>query len=179
VVPPSQQLDLSSMSVEDDYQGPRLEGGHLVIHTPALRTGSPCTQQWLAVAPTAAAATLQTGRVHVPSWSYDDLQTTAGSPTEGYRITQQFVDSMLEAFREQKKISVRFAFEIVMGALAALRAEATLVDVDVPSGVLSVWWLPAYACHQLTALSRGADRSVTSDVLPSLHHCRGVAHSVW
>ncbi len=59
----------------------------------------------------------------------------AGSPTEGYRITQQFVDSMLEAFRDQKKISVRFAFEIVMGALAALKSEATLVDVDVPTGI--------------------------------------------
>lgn len=44
---------------------------------------------------------------------------------------------MLEAFREQKKISVRFAFEIVMGALAALKSEATLVDVDVPTGVPS------------------------------------------
>lgn len=47
------------------------------------------------------------------------------------------MDSMLEAFREQKKISVRFAFEIVMGALAALKSEATLVDVDVPTGVPS------------------------------------------
>ena len=27
VVPPSQQLDISSMTVDDDYQGPRLEGG--------------------------------------------------------------------------------------------------------------------------------------------------------
>ena len=45
------------------------------------------------------------------------------------------MDSMLEAFRDQKKISVRFAFEIVMGALAALKSEATLVDVDVPTGM--------------------------------------------
>lgn len=27
MVPPSQQLDISSMTVDDDYQGPRLEGG--------------------------------------------------------------------------------------------------------------------------------------------------------
>ena len=47
------------------------------------------------------------------------------------------MDSMLEAFRDQKKISVRFAFEIVMGALAALKSEATLVDVDVPTGMPS------------------------------------------
>jgi hypothetical protein len=29
-VPPSQQLDISSMTVDDDYQGPRLEGGFRV-----------------------------------------------------------------------------------------------------------------------------------------------------
>lgn len=82
VIPPSQQIDLSAMTVEDSYQGPRLEG----------------------------------------------------SQTEGYRITQQFIEDMLEAFRDQKKIHLRFAFEIVMGALAALKSEATLVDVDIPEG---------------------------------------------
>lgn len=28
MIPPSQQIDLSAMTVEDSYQGPRLEGAH-------------------------------------------------------------------------------------------------------------------------------------------------------
>jgi hypothetical protein len=36
VVPPSQQLDISSMTVDDDYQGPRLEGGFR-IYGPSQR----------------------------------------------------------------------------------------------------------------------------------------------
>ena len=37
MIPPSQQLDLGSMTVEDDYQGPRLEGTtHL--HEPCQRS---------------------------------------------------------------------------------------------------------------------------------------------
>ena len=63
------------------------------------------------------------------------------------------MDSMLEAFREQKKISVRFAFEIVMGALAALKTEATLVDVDVPIGTPSCALLALSYCEPDTLLT--------------------------
>ena len=58
----------------------------------------------------------------------------AGSPEEGYTITEGFVAAMLERFREQKKIHPRFAFEIVLGALRVLQQLPTLVDIEIPSG---------------------------------------------
>jgi len=63
------------------------------------------------------------------------LPVRAGSQTEGHRITRQFVEEMVEAFREQKKIHPRYAFEIVMGVLAVLKSQPTLVDVDILEGV--------------------------------------------
>ena len=58
----------------------------------------------------------------------------AGSEEEGYRISQQFVTEMLEEFRQQRKIHVRFAFQIVMDILAQLQTLPTLVDVTIPDG---------------------------------------------
>lgn len=77
------------------------------------------------------------------------IPCAAGSQTEGYRITQQFIEDMLEAFRDQKKIHLRFAFEIVMGALAALKSEATLVDVDIPEGGCDCSHVVAHAAHTM------------------------------
>ena len=41
---------------------------------------------------------------------------------------------MVEEFRQQRKIHVRFAFQIVMDSLAQLQALPTLVDVSIPNG---------------------------------------------
>ena len=41
---------------------------------------------------------------------------------------------MLEEFREQRKIHIRFAFQIVMDILLQLQTLPTLVDVTIPDG---------------------------------------------
>ena len=50
--------------------------------------------------------------------------TPAGSSEGGYSITQSFIDEMVTAFRQQKKVHVRFAFEIVMAALRTFKVGA-------------------------------------------------------
>lgn len=65
-----------------------------------------------------------------PRWFWD----AAGSEEEGYRISQEFVTAMLEEFRQQRKVHVRFAFQIVMDMLAQLQTLPTLVDVAIPDG---------------------------------------------
>lgn len=48
----------------------------------------------------------------------------AGDHEKGYRVTESFVDSMLERFRERGLIHSRFAFEIVM-AVSLVRLESS------------------------------------------------------
>ena len=65
--------------------------------------------------------------------SYDGPRME-GSDEGGYSISQNFVEAMVEAFRQQKKIHKRFAFEIVLGAQKILKELPPLVDVPVPRG---------------------------------------------
>ena len=65
------------------------------------------------------------------SWS---SVAATGSEEEGYRITHEFVTAMLEEFRQQRKIHIRFAFQIVMDVLAQLQTLSTLIDVTIPDG---------------------------------------------
>jgi hypothetical protein len=58
----------------------------------------------------------------------------AGDGAGGYRLTPRFVTDMMEAFREQRLVHRRFAFQIVLDAARALRALPTIVDVDVAPG---------------------------------------------
>ena len=180
-MPPSQQLDISSMTVDDDYQGPRLEGGFRRAPVGRLSTlhGALCQHSR-----SIAVFQSKAGRPPGPAACTGAAPLTtrlcaAGSPTEGYRITQQFVDSMLEAFRDQKKISVRFAFEIVMGALAALKSEATLVDVEVPTGMPSVqcWQLHSPTIKYPAVIHRPSCHRGQAFLPAGLH--RRDAHSMW
>lgn len=41
---------------------------------------------------------------------------------------------MVEEFRQQRKIHLRFAFQIVMDILAQLQTLPTLVDITIPEG---------------------------------------------
>ena len=50
------------------------------------------------------------GRIYKGS----DTLTGAGSEKEGYQIDRQFVEDMIEAFREQKRLHRRFAFQIIL-----------------------------------------------------------------
>ena len=81
-VPVAERVDLSTMSVEASYDGPRMKG----------------------------------------------------SDEKGYSISSTFVEEMVEAFRQQKKIHKRFAFEIVLTAQKILKELPPLVDVPVPRG---------------------------------------------
>lgn len=65
--------------------------------------------------------------------SYDGPRME-GSDEGRYSITTKFVEEMVEAFRQQKKIHKRFAFEIVLGAQKILKELPPLVDVPVPRG---------------------------------------------
>ena len=58
----------------------------------------------------------------------------AGSEEDGYRISQEFVTAMLEEFRQQRIIHLRFAYQIVMDILAQLQTLPTLVDIMIPDG---------------------------------------------
>jgi len=65
---------------------------------------------------------------------YPARMAAAGSEKEGYRISQEFVTAMVEEFRQQRKIHLRFAFQIVMDILAQLQTLPTLVDITIPEG---------------------------------------------
>ena len=65
--------------------------------------------------------------------SYDGPRMD-GSDEKGYALTRAFVEEMVEAFRQQKKIHKRFAFEIVLTAQKILKELPPLVDVPVPRG---------------------------------------------
>lgn len=57
----------------------------------------------------------------------------AGDGEGGYVLTAEFVGEMMEAYRQQKSIHRRFAFQIILEAQRLLRALPSLVDVPVPA----------------------------------------------
>ncbi|GLC60870.1 hypothetical protein PLESTB_001685400 [Pleodorina starrii] len=69
---------------------------------------------------------------------YDNIEESytgprmQGNPTDGYVITEEFVEAMLEEFRQQKTIHKRFAFEIIRQAHTLFRSLPSLVDVTIP-----------------------------------------------
>ena len=50
------------------------------------------------------------------------------------RVTERFVRELSEHFQAQKKLARRYVYQILLQALPLLRAQATLVRVDVPAG---------------------------------------------
>ena len=58
----------------------------------------------------------------------------AGSEKEGFRITVEFIEQMLEEFREQRKIHVRYALHIVLSVSLLTQTETKLQPIS-----LSFW----------------------------------------
>jgi serine/threonine-protein phosphatase 5 len=52
-----------------------------------------------------------------------------------YSITQEFVDGLLEHFKNGGKLPRRYVWEIVLGCAEVLAKEETLVDVKIERGV--------------------------------------------
>eukprot|EP00201_Polytomella_parva_P018516 CAMPEP_0175057022 /NCGR_PEP_ID=MMETSP0052_2-20121109/11018_1 /TAXON_ID=51329 ORGANISM="Polytomella parva, Strain SAG 63-3" /NCGR_SAMPLE_ID=MMETSP0052_2 /ASSEMBLY_ACC=CAM_ASM_000194 /LENGTH=500 /DNA_ID=CAMNT_0016322159 /DNA_START=173 /DNA_END=1675 /DNA_ORIENTATION=- len=76
-----------------------------------------------------------TSTINISDMTVEDSYTgprMEGSDSEGYRITEKFVLDMIEAFRDQKKIHRRFAFEIILQTQNILKALPSLVDVVIP-----------------------------------------------
>lgn len=57
-----------------------------------------------------------------------------GDDRAGFRITREFVMDMVEAFRNQKLVHRRFAYQILLEAQQIFKAQASLVDLEVPEG---------------------------------------------
>jgi hypothetical protein len=52
-----------------------------------------------------------------------------------YHMTQEFIQEMIEWFKQGKFLPKRYAWEIVMGAHDHFVQEESLVDVEIPEGV--------------------------------------------
>jgi serine/threonine-protein phosphatase 5 len=49
-------------------------------------------------------------------------------------ITFEFVQSMINEFKEQRKIHYKYAYQIIIAAIGVLSKEKTVVDIEVPEG---------------------------------------------
>lgn len=52
----------------------------------------------------------------------------------GNEMTQEFIDDMIERFKNGKKIHRKFAFQIIKAVLDIVRKEPTLVEIGVEEG---------------------------------------------
>lgn len=52
-----------------------------------------------------------------------------------HTITQEFISAMLEWFKEGKKLSRRYVWEIVLGVHSSFVKEDSLVNLDIVDGV--------------------------------------------
>ncbi|RSH87663.1 uncharacterized protein EHS24_000177 [Apiotrichum porosum] len=56
-------------------------------------------------------------------------------PAARYTPTKEFVESMIETFKNGGKLPKRVVWEIVLGVLAIINSEPSLVEVTIPKGV--------------------------------------------
>lgn len=63
------------------------------------------------------------------------LPLVAAEPRARFTPTREFVEGMIATFKDGGKMPKRVVWEIVLGAKAAVDAEPSLVEVDVPKGV--------------------------------------------
>jgi DNA-directed RNA polymerase subunit N (RpoN/RPB10) len=98
--PIAQEIDLSTMPVDDSYDGPMMEGAaldtlvvaehccrHMSVRGSASRPGSGCDRS---------------------------AMMCTGNEEDGYTLTREFAVAMLERFKDQKLIHKRFAFQIIL-----------------------------------------------------------------
>lgn len=57
------------------------------------------------------------------------------NPNARYKPTVEFVEGMIEGFKNGGKLPKRVVWEIVLGCKAALDRERSLVEVELPEGV--------------------------------------------
>jgi serine/threonine-protein phosphatase 5 len=57
------------------------------------------------------------------------------NPGERYKPTKEFVDGMIQHFKNGGKVSKRIAWEIILGVKEIALSERSLVEVTVPEGV--------------------------------------------
>jgi serine/threonine-protein phosphatase 5 len=68
-----------------------------------------------------------------------DIQNMAVDPTYdgaklGDEMTLEFVEDMIERFKNGKKLARKYVFQIIVKVMELVRAEPTMVEVDVEDG---------------------------------------------
>lgn len=63
------------------------------------------------------------------------LPNVPSDPAGRYTPTKEFIDAMVQTFKDGGKMPKRVVWEIVLGVKAVVDAEASLVEVTVPEGV--------------------------------------------
>lgn len=56
-------------------------------------------------------------------------------PKARYKPTKEFVEGMIESFKQGGKVAKRVAWEIILGVKEIALSEKSLVEVEVPPGV--------------------------------------------
>jgi serine/threonine-protein phosphatase 5 len=76
-----------------------------------------------------------------PPSAFEDLDIDAIKVDDGYdgvrlgsEMTQEFVDDMLERFKNGKKIHRKYAFQIIKAVKELIYAEPTMVEIGVDQG---------------------------------------------
>lgn len=76
-----------------------------------------------------------------PPSAFEDLNIDAIVVDDSYdgvrlgnEMTQEFIDDMIERFRNGKKIHRKYAFQIVKNVLDIIKKEPTLMEIDVEEG---------------------------------------------
>lgn len=71
--------------------------------------------------------------------SYTGPLPTPPSDEQGeggrWKLTKEFVESMISWFKDEKPLPKRLVWEIVLQCHDALKAERSLVEVDIPEGM--------------------------------------------
>jgi serine/threonine-protein phosphatase 5 len=76
-----------------------------------------------------------------PPSAFEDLDIDAIKVDDGYdgvrlgsEMTQEFIDDMLERFKNGKKIHRKYAFQIIKAVKELIYAEPTMVEIGVDQG---------------------------------------------
>jgi serine/threonine-protein phosphatase 5 len=76
-----------------------------------------------------------------PPSVFEDLDIDAMAVEDSYdgarldaEMTQEFIDDMLERFKNGKKIHRKYVFQIIKNVLDLVKAEATMVEIGVDKG---------------------------------------------
>lgn len=67
--------------------------------------------------------------------SYTGPMPEYDSATKRYKPTKEFVEGMIQMFKDGGKLPKRIVFEIVLGCKEILDQESSLVEVDIGKGV--------------------------------------------